>query len=96
MAVIKWQKQAWKLFNSYVEFSREEFGEKTARHWEYEIVNFYERLKKFPTSYTPEQLLNGREKQYRGCHIMSRRFKIIYYYDETEDIATLSISGTRE
>lgn len=87
MAIIEWKPKTWQLYNDLLENARLEFGETTARHWEDEIVHFYERLKKYPTSYTPEQMLRGRNKQYRGCHIMSRRFKIIYYYDEAEDIA---------
>lgn len=86
MAIIEWQPKTWQLYNDLLENARLEFGEKTARHWEAEIVHFYERLKNFPTSYAPEPLLQGRNKHYRGCHIMSRRFKIIYYYDEVEDI----------
>lgn len=87
MALIEWKPKAWQLYNDLLENARLAFGEKTARHWEYEIVHFFERLKKFPTSFTPEQLLQVKNKQYRGCQIMSRRFKILYYYDETEDIA---------
>lgn len=87
MAIIEWKPKTWQLYNDLLENARLEFGEKTARHWEAEIVQFYERLKTFPTSYTPEQLLQGKKHLYRGCHIMSRRFKIIYYYDEAEDIA---------
>ena len=30
MATVKWRKQAWSLFNSYVEQARMEYGEKTA------------------------------------------------------------------
>ena len=84
MAVIKWQKQAWKLFNSYVEFSREEFGEKTARKWLAEASIIYDRLQKHPMSYTPEALLAGRRHHYRSCHIM-QRFKLVYYYSEKSD-----------
>ena len=87
MAIIVWKPKTWQLYNDLLENARLRFGEKTARHWETEIVHFYERLKKFPSSYTPEPLLQGRDKLYRGCQIMSRRFKIIYYYDEAEDIA---------
>ena len=86
MAIIEWKPETWQLYNDLLENARLEFGEKTARHWENEIVHFYERLKMYPTSYTPEQLLQGRDILYRGCQIMSRRFKIIYTYDEKKDI----------
>ena len=86
MAVIEWDSQAWQLYNDLLENGRLEFGEKTARRWETEIVDIYNRLKIFPTSYTPESLLKGKSRLYRGCHLMHRRFKLIYYYDEAEDI----------
>ena len=86
MAVIEWQPDAWQLFNDYLENARIEFGEKTARRWESELVNIYDRLKKYPTSYTIVDTLKKKKKTYRGCQMMSRRFKIIYYYDETDDI----------
>ena len=87
MAIIEWKPKTWQLYNDLLENARIMFGEKTARRWENEIVHFYERLKLYPTSYTPEQLLRGRTKTYRGCQMMNRRFKIIYYYDDVEDIA---------
>lgn len=51
MAVIEWEPQTWQLFNDLLENARIEFGEKTARRWESEIVHIYDRLKKHPTSY---------------------------------------------
>lgn len=85
MAVVKWRKQAWRLFNSYVENARIEYGEKTARKWTTEASIIYDRLQKHPKSYTPEILLSGKRHNYRSCHIMSR-FKIVYYYVESSDI----------
>ena len=84
MAVVKWRKQAWQLFNSYVENARIEYGEKTARRWSKEAAIIYERLQKHPLSYTPEILLSGKRHKYRSCHIM-RRFKIVYYYATSSD-----------
>ena len=86
MAVIEWQPSAWQLFNDYLENARIAFGQKTGRKWENEIAVLYEQLKVYPTSYTPERLLQGRSKMYRSCHMMSRRFKLIYYYDEESDV----------
>ena len=84
MAVVKWRKQAWILFNSYVEHARTEYGEKTARKWLTEAAVIYDRLQKHPTSYNIESLLLGKRHQYRSCHIM-RRFKIVYYYATSSD-----------
>ena len=85
MAVVKWRRQAWLLFNSYVEHARIEYGEKTARKWLTEAAIIYDRLLKHPLSYTPEILLSEKRHKYRSCHIM-RRFKIVYYYVESSDI----------
>jgi len=86
MAVIRWKPSAWQLFNDYLENARLAFGRKTASRWENEVLRIYERLKQHPTSYPPEELLQRTKVLYRRCHIMSRRFKIIYTYDEEEDI----------
>ena len=85
MAIVKWRKQAWALFNAYVEHARMEYGEKTARKWSTETAIIYERLQKYPQSYTPESLLSDKRHKYRSCHIM-RRFKIVYYYAPSSDI----------
>ena len=85
MAVVKWRKQAWHLFNCYVEHARIEFCEKTARRWLDETSIIYDRLQKYPLAYTPEALLKGKRHQYRSCHVM-RRFKIVYYYSAKSDI----------
>ena len=84
MAVVKWRKQAWALFNNYVEHARLEYGEKTARKWLSEASIIYDRLQKYPLSYTPESLLAEKRHHYRSCHIM-RRFKIVYYYAPSSD-----------
>ena len=86
MAVIEWEPQTWQLYNDLLENARIEYGEKTARRWENEIVHIYDRLKKYPTSYTQEELLRNKQTLYRRCLLMSRRFKLIYFYDEAEDI----------
>jgi len=89
MAVIEWTDKAWQLYNEYLENARYEYGAKTARRWEKELLNIYDRLKLYPTSYTLESLLDGKRVLFRRCHIMNRRFKIIYYYDEAEDVVHL-------
>ena len=89
MAVIEWTDKAWQFYNEYLENARYEYGAKTARRWEKELLKIYDRLKLYPTSYTLESLLVGKRVLFRRCHIMNRRFKIIYYYDEAEDVVHL-------
>ena len=55
-----------------------EYGKSTAMRWKDEISAFEERVRIFPESYTPEELLNDRQIIYRRRHIMNRRFKIIH------------------
>ena len=84
MATVKWHNDAWKQFNEYVDYARFEYGKKTAMKWLSEAAIIYNRLQKYPLSYTPEPLLTGKKRQYRSCHIM-RRFKLVYYYSVTSD-----------
>ncbi|MBP5777886.1 MAG: type II toxin-antitoxin system RelE/ParE family toxin [Prevotella sp.] len=86
MATIKWKPSAWQLFNDYLENARLAYGQKTAQHWESDIAHIYERLKLFPTSYPPEKSMASLNRLYRFCHLMNRRFKLIYFYDESEDV----------
>ena len=85
MAKIDWSDEAKQAFKSYVKNARIEFGEKTAKRWISERKDIEWRLERFPESYPLEELLSGRFLLYRRCHLMSKRFKFIYYYDEIED-----------
>ena len=85
MAIIKWTDSAWQLYNDMLEYAKVEFGAKTGRRWEYELLCIYERLQRFPDSYPPEEFLLGRTLFFRRCSMMNRRFKLIYYYDKSED-----------
>ena len=85
MAVIEWKTEAWQLYNDYLENARLAYGKKTACRWEKELLQIYDRLKLFPTSYPPEELLQGSMILYRRCSMMNRRFKLIYSYDEVND-----------
>lgn len=89
MAVIEWTPSAWQAYNDYLENARMEYGRMTALRWEKEMLHIYERLNLYPASYTPETLLKAKKNFYRSCHLMNRRFKLIYYYDELEDIVHL-------
>lgn len=85
MAKIKWTEVFIQQLDYYIGNASIEFGRSTANRWAKEIAAIEQKLKVYPTSYTPESLLLGREAIYRRCHIMHRRFKIIYYYDKAED-----------
>lgn len=86
MAKIIWRKRPLLLFDTYIGNALEEYGRSTAIKWTEDIEEMEQRLIKFPTSYTPEKLLLGKKRLFRGCHIMNRRFKVIYTYDENKDI----------
>ena len=86
MAKIIWRKRPLQLLDYYIGNALEEYGRSTALKWAEEIAIMEQRLTKYPSSYTPESLLLGKKRLFRGCHIMNRRFKIIYTYDEKKDI----------
>lgn len=89
MAKIEWTEGFLQQLNSYIGNASIEFGKTTALRWAKEIAAFEHRLESFPTSYSTEPLLHDKELLFRGCHVMNRRFKIIYYYDEAKDVAHL-------
>ena len=85
MAQIVWRERAEQLFGAFVEYAGLEFGKTTAQRWQKERKAIEWRLERFPESYPLEELLVGRDIRYRRSHIMNRRFKIIYHYNEAED-----------
>ena len=85
MAKVDWTEGFQQQLDSYIGNASIEFGKSTALRWAREIAAFEHRASLFPTSYTPEDLLRGKEKLYRSCQVMSRRFKLIFYYEEAED-----------
>ena len=96
MAKIIWEDKAKIEFLAYVENAALEFGTSTAKRWQKERQEIEWRLERYPTSFSPEQLLQRMEELYRCCHIMSLRFKIIYYYDEPKDfVHIIDIWDTR-
>ena len=96
MAKIEWEDQAKFQFRHYVKNARLEFGEKTAKRWLEEIIAKEWRLERYPESYPPEELLSGRKNFYRMCHLINRRFKLIYYYDKyTDTIFIVNIWDTK-
>lgn len=83
-------------FDFYVKNAFSEYGKATAQRWLRERQDIEWRLESYPTSYTPEELLQEMDFLYRGCLMMSRRFKLIYYYDEVKEIVhVMDIWDTR-
>jgi plasmid stabilization system protein ParE len=85
MAKIKWHDEATMQLKNHISYALEEYGKSTALRWKKEVTAFEERVRLFPESYTPEEHLRGLPVLYRRRHLMNHRFKLIYYYDETED-----------
>ena len=86
MAKVIWEDNATFSLFDYIENARIEYGATTVKRWQSERKSIEWRLERYPCSYPPEELLQGKLFLYRLCHMMHRRFKIIYYYDEVEDI----------
>lgn len=86
MAKIEWHMKAKQLFAGYVENANIEFGRKTACRWQSERKAIEGRLEHYPSSYPPEELLLGEKPLHRRCHMMNRRFKLIYFYDDAKDV----------
>ena len=89
MAKIIWHNTAKQQLIENITCALIEFGETTANRWETDVHAVELRLERYPTSYPPEPLLSSRPKQYRFCHVMHRRFKLIYFYDESKDVVNI-------
>ena len=89
MATIIWKNTAKQQLIENITYALMEFGETTANRWETDVKAAEWRLECYPVSYPPETLLSSRTKLYRYCHVMQRRFKLIYYYDEVKDVVTI-------
>lgn len=85
MAQIIWNESASLLLEAHLDYAVEEFGRKAVNNWYTDIRRIESRLSRFPKSFTPEPLLEGRGKEYRGA-ILMKNFKLIHYYDEEADI----------
>ena len=96
MAKIIWHDNALALLDKHIEYAAMEYGKSTAKRWVDEIAAFEERVRVFPESYTPEELLKDLPILYRRRHLMNRRFKLIHCYDEAEDtVHVIDIWDTR-
>ena len=90
MAKIIWQKRASKALDAHLVYAYSEFGKSTAKRWLTEIAHVETRIASMPLLYTPEPLLSGRKRVYRYCHLMNRRFKLIYCYYLSSDIVHIA------
>lgn len=96
MAKIIWQKRASRVLDEHLAYASVEFGKSTARRWIKEIAHVEARIAAMPMSYTPEPFLAGRKHAYRYCHLMNRRFKLIYcYYPSSNIVRIVDIWDTR-
>ena len=86
MAKVIWEDCALSILLEYIENARLDFGTSAVNHWQKDRKTIEWRLEGHPTSYSPEKLLMNKHVVYRSCLMMSRRFKLIYYYDEAEDL----------
>ena len=72
-----------------MKYSNVEFGRATVKRWISEIAHIEARISSMPTSYTPEPLLAEKKRVYRYCHLMNRRFKLIYCYFPSSNIVRI-------
>jgi hypothetical protein len=89
MAKVIWGENAERLYLEHLEYARLEFGNTTVKRWHYERKQIEWRLERYPTSYSPESSLSHLTLLYRSCHMMRRRFKLIFFYDEAKDIVRI-------
>ena len=89
MVVVKWKVSAYRLFNEDLETARIEYGQKTAERWISEAAEIFARLQRFPESYTPEPLLKDKKRKYRSCRMMGGRFRMVYYFNPSTNIARI-------
>jgi plasmid stabilization system protein ParE len=85
MAQVIWNEKASLQLEAHIDYALTEFGRKAVNNWYKDIRRIESRLSILPRSFTQEPLLADRGKEYRGA-ILMKNFKLIHYYDETEDI----------
>ncbi len=90
MAKIIWQKRANRVLDERLRYSSIEFGKTTVKRWANEIAHVEARISSMPTSFTPEPLLANKKHIYRYCHLMNRRFKLVYCYYPSSDIVRIA------
>ena len=85
MATVKWADRATAMRFKLYRNGRLEFGLATAKKTARIIETIADDLSRWPTTGFPEPLLKGAPHFYRSRHI-NKRFKMIYRYDEENDI----------
>lgn len=96
MVKIKWLKKASRVLDEHLVYASVEFGKSTAKRWINEVAHVEAQIASMPTSYTKEPLLVGKKHVYRYCHLMNRRFKLIYcYYPSSNTVHIVDIWDTR-
>lgn len=90
MAKIIWQKRVSKTLEERLAYASVEYGKTTAKRWLDEIAHIEARIASMPLSYPPEPLLMNRKHFHRFCHLMNRRFKLIYCYYPSSNTARIT------
>ncbi|MBQ8705296.1 MAG: type II toxin-antitoxin system RelE/ParE family toxin [Paludibacteraceae bacterium] len=90
MAQIIWKDDASHLLEAHIDYAMAEFGHKAVKNWYSSIRSIESRLAQYPESYTIETLLLGKKHQYRSA-IFMHNFKLIYYYELSEDTVYIDI-----
>lgn len=85
MATIVWTIRAKTMRRELYINGRREFGVTTANKTARMIEEITDYLSRWPASGFPEPLLKEAHHLYRSRHI-NKRFKLIYRYDEIEDM----------
>ena len=88
MATVIWSKRAHEEKERFYLNGRLEFGATVANKTAQKIQEIENDLSRWPTSGFPEPLLKGYVPFYRSRHI-NKRYKIIYWYDESNDMVVI-------
>ena len=88
MATIVWTTRAKTMRKKLYRDGLLEFGQTTARKTSQTIDNIADDLSRWPKTGFPEPLLKGIVPFYRSRHI-NKRFKIVYWYDEPNDMVVI-------
>ena len=85
MAQIKWTERAWDEYLSCLLYSKDEFGETTAKRFFENVSKREKRLEKYPLTGFLEPLLAERPEGFRST-IFMKNFKLVYHYVEEDDV----------
>ncbi len=88
MAAVKWTKQAKAVRKELYVKGAIEYGTLTALKLARKIESITDLLQNFPEIGHREPLLEKRILIYRAC-LINKRFKIIYWHNEADDIVVI-------